>query len=275
MKAAILLAPNKIKIQEVDKPKPERGEVLVKIKACGVCPTDVKKYTGSSPLPKFPFILGHEASGIIDELGEDVNKDAYKVGDRVVLGNIITCGVCKDCKNGNTTLVGLGSCINQEIFGVTLDGGFREYAPVTEKIIYKMPDNMTFSQATLVEPIACCLNGVEKAEIRISDTVLIVGAGFMGLVQLELAKLKGARVIVSDVIGERLEIAKSLGADIVINPKDENLNEQIAQFNNGDLADVVLCSVGGKVAINSGVNALNRGGRLVLLGGIYPPVKLT
>lgn len=274
MKAALLLSPNNMEIKQIEKPEPGKGEVLVKIKACGVCPTDVKKYTGSSPPPKFPFILGHEAAGIIEELGENVNKDAYKVGDRVVLGNIITCGVCKNCKNGNTALIGVGSCSNQEIFGVTVDGGFREYAPVTAKIVYKIPDNMTFNEATLVEPIACCLNGIEKAEIKVSDTVLIIGAGFMGLAQMELAKLKGARVIVSDVIDERLEIAKSLGADLVINPKKEDLNQKIAQFNDGELADVVMCSVGGKIVMTQGINALNRGGRLVILGGKYPPEKV-
>lgn len=270
MKTAVLLAPNNIKIQEVPKPQPKRGEILVKIKACGVCPTDVKKYTGINPPPGFPFILGHEAAGIIEELGDGVNTKAYKVGDRVVIGNIITCGVCKNCKNGNIERVGLGSCKDQEIFGVSVDGAFREYAPVPERIIYKLPDEVTFNEAALVEPVACCLNGVEKAEIMISDTVFVVGAGFMGLVQLTLAKLKGARVIISDVIDERLEVAKSLGADEVVNPQKENINEKIARFTKGQLADVVLCSVGGNTAITSAFNALDPGGRLVILGGTYP-----
>lgn len=273
MKAAILDSPNDLKIKQINKPKPAKNEILVKIKACGVCPTDVKKYTGVSPLPKFPFILGHEAAGIIEELGEDVSKDVYKPGDRVVFGNIITCGICRNCKNGKTTTLGVSSCVNHEIFGVTVDGGFREFASVPEKLIYKMPDNMAFNEATLVEPVACCLNAVEKAKIGVSEVVLIIGAGFMGLTQLELAKLKGARVAISDVIDERLEVAKSLGADIIINPKKEDLNSKISQFNDGQLADVVLCSVGGKIPFLQGLNALESGGRLVIVGGKYPPEK--
>lgn len=270
MKAAFLTSLNKIEIRDVEKPKIGENDVLVKIKACGVCPTDVKKYTGASSLPKLPFILGHEAAGIIEEIGVNIDKEAYKVGDKVVLGNIITCGTCKNCKSEKTATLGVSSCFNQEIFGVTLDGGFREYANVPEKLIYKMPENITFNEAALAEPVACCLNGVEKAKIQISEVVLVVGGGFMGLVQLELAKLKGARVVISDVIDERLQIAEKLGADMVINPAKENLNKKLAEFNDGQLADVVLCSIGGKTPIMQGMNALGKGGRLVVIGGTYP-----
>lgn len=270
MKTALLLEPKKIVFKKVDIPKPGENEVLVKIKACGVCPTDVKKYIGSSPPPKYPFILGHEVSGIIEELGKNVNKNVFKIGDRVVLENIITCETCRNCKNGNTAVHGVISCSNYEVFGVTIDGGFREYAPVTTKIVHKMPDHMTFNEAALVEPVACCLNGIEKAEINVSDTVLILGAGFMGLVQLELAKLKGARVIISDIIDERLEVAKLLGADLTINPLKVDLHKKLIEFNNGELADVVMCSVGGKVVTTQGIEALNSSGRLVIIGGKYP-----
>ncbi len=275
MKGAILLEPNKLELRDdLNIPEPKSGEVLIRVKACGVCPTDVKKYTGKSSLPKFPFVLGHEASGIIEKVGEDVSEDTFKTGDRVVVGNIITCGHCKNCKDGSLEHVGLGACSNQEIFGVTVDGGFVEYATVPVDLVYKIPDNLSFHEAVLVEPVACCLNGVEKAEIGIQDTVLIIGAGFMGLTCIELAKLKGARVIISDVIDERLEVAKSLGADMVVNPKNEDLNEAILNFNDGELADAIICSVGGKIPISQGIGAMAVGGRLVLLGGTYPPTTV-
>lgn len=275
LKGAVLIEPNKLEIRgNLDIPEPKIGEVLIKVKACGVCPTDVKKYTGVSPLPKFPFILGHEASGVIKEIGENVGEDAFKIGDRVIVANIITCGYCKNCKDGSLEYVGVGACKNHKVFGVSTDGGFVEYFTMPVNLVYKIPNNLSFHEATLVEPVACCLNGVEKAEIGMQDTVLIIGAGFMGLTCIELARLKGARVIVSDVIDERLEIAKSLGADATVNPKDKDLNEAILDFNDGEYVDAVICSVGGKIPISQGVRSMAAGGRLVLLGGTYPPTTV-
>lgn len=267
--------PNKLELRnDLQLVKPKTDEVLIRVKACGVCPTDVKKYTGRSPLPKFPFILGHEASGIIEETGENVNPDTFKKGDRVVTGNIITCGHCKNCKDGSLEHVGLGACKNQQVFGVTTDGGFVEYITVPVGLVYKIPDNLSFHEAALVEPVACCLNGVEKAEIGIQDMVLVIGSGFMGLTCLELAKLKGAKVVVSDVIDERLEVAKSLGADLVVNPMKQDLKDAILKFNDGELADAVICSVGGKIPFTQGMEAMAVGAKLILLGGTYPPTKV-
>lgn len=275
MKGAVLIEPNKLELRnDLKVPEPKSGEVLIKIKACGVCPTDVKKYTGKSSLPKFPFVLGHEASGTVEKLGENVSEEMFKIGDRVVIGNIITCGYCKNCKDGTLEFVGQGACENQEIFGVTVDGGFVEYVTVPLELVYKIPDNLSFHEATLVEPVSCCLNGIEKAKIEIQDTVLIIGAGFMGLTCLELAKLKGARVIISDVIDERLGIAKDLGADMVVNPKKEDLKEAILKFNDGEYADAIICSVGGRIPISQGIDSMAIGGRLVLLGGTYPPTTV-
>lgn len=270
MKAGVMMAANRLEIQEMDIPSPGPEEILVKIKACGVCPTDVKKYVGSSHVPKLPFILGHEAAGTIEQLGAHVDKNAFHIGDRVVMGNIIPCGVCPNCLNGNDTYVGMGSCDHQEIFGVTMDGGFREYAPVPAKIVYPMPDEMTFHEAALVEPVACCLNAIEKANIRMAETVLILGAGFMGLVQLELARMRGARVVITDILDERLALAKQLGADLTVNPQKEDLGAKLAAWNGGSQADVVLCSVGGRAVMQQGIAALNRGGRLIVIGGKIP-----
>lgn len=274
MKGAILIEPKKLVIKyDLDIPKPKHGEVLVRIKACGVCPTDVKKYTGLSPLPKFPFILGHEAAGTIEKLGEGVSSDAYKIGDRVVLGNALTCGNCKKCKNGALEYLGVAACENNEVYGVTIDGVFTEYASVPVDLIHKIPNQLSFNEAALVEPVACCLNGIEKAEIKLAETVFIIGAGFMGLVSLQLAKLKGARVVISDIIDERLEIAKSLGADIVINPKNVNLEEEILKYNNGEDVDVIISSIGGQIAFDQGMKVMGVGSRMVLLGGTYPITK--
>lgn len=274
MKASFLYGPKKLGIEDVEIPKPGPGEVLIQVKACGVCPTEVKKYMGNSPLVKTPFILGHEAAGVITEIGEGVDPDQFKIGDRVITGNIIVCGKCPNCKNHKIDKMGLGVCYDQQIFGVTIDGGYREYAPVPASILYPMPDGMSFTDAVLVEPIACCKNAVDKAEIQEGELVLILGAGFMGLAQLELAKLKGARVVITDFVEERLELARQLGADMAINPSKENLDEKLKTFNNGYAADVVLCSISGKKVVEQGLGLLNRGARLVIIGGKYPPENI-
>ena len=271
MKAAVLLEPSNLVIKEIDKPKAKKDEVLIKIMACGVCPTDVKKFSGISSLPKFPFILGHEVAGIIEEVGEYVDRDAFKVGDRVVLGPVINCGTCVNCMNGNLEKVGLGSCLNHKIIGVTVDGGFTEYISVPPKLVYKIPSHMKFNEAALVEPVADCLNGIEKAQVQTGDTVFIVGAGFMGLTLTILAKMRGARVIISDPLEERLEIAKSLGAYIAMNPSKEDIIGKIEDFTKGELIEAVICSIGGAQVVEQGISLLNHGGRIVLLGGTYPP----
>lgn len=271
MKASLLYGPKQLKLEEVDIPKAGPGEVLLQIKACGVCPTEVKKYLGNSPLPRTPFLLGHEAAGVIAELGEGTEESGFKVGDRVITGNIIVCGECPACKNGQIDKVGLGACHNQQIFGVTIDGGYREYAPVPVSILYRMPDDMSFTDAVLVEPIACCKNAVDKADIMENELVLVLGAGFMGLAQLLLAKLKGARVVITDFVDERLDLAKELGADLTVNPSKEDLTEKLTQFNNGLAADVVLCTISGKKVVEQGLGLLNRGARLIIVGGKYPP----
>ena len=276
MKAALLYGTKELRIEDVPIPEPGPGEALVRVCACGVCPTDVKRYMGSATPPHFPFILGHEATGIIEKIGEGTQQQSYlKVGDRVVGGNIIPCGHCDTCRNGKLETVGLGACENQEIFGVTVDGGFREYAVMPLGLLEKIPEDMPFHAAALVEPVACCLNGVEKADIQLNDMVLVLGAGFMGLVQMQLAKLKGARVAISDILDERLEIAKSLGADYTINSANKDVIEELRKFNNGNLADVVLCSVGIPPVIGQGLDALNRGARMVLLGGLKSPGTIT
>lgn len=271
MKVSYLYGPKELKVVDEERPHAGPGEVLLQVKACGVCPTEVKKYMGNSPITKIPFILGHEAAGIIAELGEGAETSGWKVGDRVITGNIITCGECPNCKSHRIDTLGLGGCYNQQIFGVTIDGGYREYAPVPVSLLYEMPADMSFTDAALVEPIACCKNAVDKADIQPNELVLILGGGFMGLAQLELAKLQGARVIITDLVEERLELARKLGADLALNPTEVDLNAEIQKFNNGYLADVVLCSVSGKVVLNQALHALNRGARMVIIGGKYPP----
>ncbi len=271
MKTALLYGEGDLRIEETPIPEPGCGEALVRVTACGVCPTDVKRYTGAAIPPHTPFVLGHEAVGVIEKLGPETgNQNYFKVGDKVIGGNIIACGGCNSCRTGKLETVGLGSCENQEIFGVTVDGGFREYTVMPLSIMEKMPEGMPDNIAALTEPISCCLNAIEKADIQFGETVLIIGGGFMGLVQLQLAKLKGAKVIVSDLIDERLETARKLGADLTVNPEKEDLIEALRNACKGSLADVVMCLVGSQSMVEQGLAALNRGGRLVILGGAKP-----
>lgn len=268
MKTALLYGQRDLRIEETPMPEPGAGEALVRVTACGVCPTDVKRYTGVATPPHFPFILGHEAVGVIEKLGPETGDQNYfRVGDRVIGGNIITCGCCESCRSGKLETVGLGSCEDQKVFGVDVDGGFREYTVMPLSIMEKMPDGMPDNIAALTEPISCCLNAIEKADIQFGETVVIIGGGFMGLVQLQLAKLRGATVIVTDLLDERLETAKQLGADLTVNPNKADLTEALKQLNAGSLADVVMCLVGTQSMLGQALSVLNRGGRVVILGG--------
>ena len=265
MKAALLEAFGKIEIREVKKPRVKSDNVLVQIKACGVCATDVKKYTGASKPPRFPFVLGHEAAGVVVEKGSGVGEE-IKLNERVVIAPVITCGSCYNCKSGLTSAQGMGMCTNYRVIGHSIDGAFAEYVAVPTKNIYRIPDSLSFEHATLVEPVAACANGVLRAISMPPSTVVVIGAGFMGLVTVQLLKLLGCRVIVSELVKERLMLASRLGADALIKPDEEDVVHRVKELTiDGRGADAVICTVGNRAVIEQALDMLARGGRLVLL----------
>jgi len=266
LKAALLYRPRDIRIEEIPKYKINENEVLIKVKACGICAADLRIYNGIKSLwtPKYPVILGHEVSGIVEDIGSNVSK--VNIGDRVTVDMIVRCGKCHYCLIGRDNL-----CENRGPF----IGGFAEYTKAPERNVFKIPNSISFEEASLAEPLACCINSIEKLNINYGDTVLIIGAGPMGLLHLQLLKIKGVRIIVSEIIDERLEIASKLGADELINPNKEDFESRVKKLTNGRGVDGVIVAVGNKRAIEQGIKAAGKTATVIFFGAIWPPTQIT
>jgi len=264
MKTAFLEESLKITIGEASKPGFTDDEVLIRVRSCGVCATDVKKFTGKRPSPHFPFILGHEPAGTVAEVGARVKSD-LKTRDRVAVAPVIVCGHCHGCTSGLLEVEGMGICENSHVIGYHGDGAFTEYISVPPENVFKIPDNLSFRDAAIIEPVAACANGVFRAIKAPPGKAVVLGAGFMGLTCLALLKMLGAQVLIADILDERLETARKLGADKVVNSKERDLEEEVKHFTEGWGADSVICAVGIKELTESGIRMLGKAGKLILL----------
>ena len=268
MKAAVLYGPSQLSIEEVDVPEIKEDEVLIRVKNIGICPSDVRSYLGiykrQLAYGKDSYgLTGHEWSGEIVEVGHMV-KD-FSIGDRVVPEIIIPCGICKFCRKGMPNL-----CKSKQ--GVTK--GYAEYVKAPAKVLFRIPENVSFKEAAFCEPIAVCLHANEIISPKPGDTILIIGGGPMGLIHLQISKLSGANVIVSEVVENRLKVVKEFGADITINPLEEDMPKVVKELTDGYGADAVIVATGNKTAIESALKAVSAGGTVVLFGGTYPPVNV-
>ncbi len=266
MKAAVFKDIERVELEEVEKPTIKDDEVLVKIKVALTCGTDAKTYK-RGPGKKTPYmsaihIFGHEYAGVVEQAGRNVTK--FKPGDRVVSANSAPCGTCFHCKRCEFSL-----CENL----TWLWGTFTEYiavpAPIVQKNMHVIPDNVDFKIAALVEPLACVLHGIERTRISIGDTVVINGAGPIGLMYVFLAKMKGARVISTDLSGERLALANDLGADITVQVRDGmDVVEAVRALTDGNRGvDVAIEAVGSPSIWESTVKMARKGGIVNLFGG--------
>jgi len=258
MKAVVMYKPGDVRVENVDKPKPQKGEVLIKVKKSGVCGTDNILYKGAY-YANFPIIFGHEYSGEVVELGEGVDK--FKIGDRVTVDPNIVCHKCYYCKIGEEHL-----CENLITLGIHKNGGFAEYSVVPETNIFKLPENLSYEVGALAEPVACAIRGVEVANIKQGDTVLILGAGGMGNLVMQLASIAGAaNILVSEPIKRRRQIALEYGATHAIDPTKSDVEKEIKKMKYCG-ADVVFeCSGNSKVA-ESALRLSRRGGHIVWFG---------
>ncbi|MCK5828493.1 alcohol dehydrogenase catalytic domain-containing protein [Candidatus Bipolaricaulota bacterium] len=255
MKAAVLIDPRKMTIQDVDDPKADDSKIIVKIKYCGICTLEQRLYTGDMKI-YYPIIPGHEASGEIVEVGANVIGD-FTPGMRVALDLITRCGQCHFCRTGSSNL-----CSNRFKRGQQVLGGFGEYIAVDGSQVFPIPDNMTLQEVSFTEPVACCIRSLKKLQVVLGENVLIVGAGTMGILHLQVARAMGARVFVSDPDLKRLEVAKNLGAFAVIDPSKEDLKEIIRSETDGIGVGACVVTSPAPVALSSGISALAKGGRL-------------
>jgi L-iditol 2-dehydrogenase len=247
-----------IEVKEFIIPKLQPNELLIQVDACGVCGTDFHIYEGEAP-SKIPVILGHEYAGIIIDLGSKF--DNLTIGDKVAINPNIHCGYCKFCRKGKINL-----CSNLKALGVTLNGGMSQLSIVPVSQVYLLPNDFPFNKSVFAEPVSCCIHGINQAEIIPGEKVLIIGAGTIGLIMLQLAQLRGAsEIIVLDPLHFKRNIAAELNADYILNPFDEKTEENILDITSGG-ADTVIECVGSQSSGESAVKLTIKGGKVVIFG---------
>jgi len=269
MMAAVLTGPKKFEYMEVERPRPQANEVLVQVRAVGICGTDVELFDGTMPffetgLTKYPLIPGHEWSGVVSEVGEEV--DAFKPGDRVTGDCSIGCANCYYCKQG---LYGL--CRNRREVGISggKDGAFADYILMPERHVYKLPDSVSFDAAAMTEPTAVMVRSIRRAPIKLGDVVLVLGTGPISLMGLQAAIAAGAGyTIVAGRKEHKLQIATQLGADTVVNTSHEDLARVVERITEGRGVDYVM-EGSGSVELMALSPALTRDGGVINTVGIY------
>lgn len=270
-KVALLADERKVEIVEKELKQPTGNQVLVKVHYCAICTLEQRIYSGI--MKRYPFAGGHEAAGTVAAVGEKVKS--VKVGDKVSVRMLTTCGECYYCRSGheNQCVISFKADIHAGVGG---PGGFAEYMMLDAKAIYKMDDSIDLKYAALTEPLACCVHSVNNANIELGNDVVVIGGGIMGDFHIQLAKRKGARVIVCEVDPERLQIAKAVGADILINSKEENAIERVKEITEGRGADVVFCTAALPQLADDSIHMTGKTGRVVMYSS-FPankPVEL-
>jgi 2-desacetyl-2-hydroxyethyl bacteriochlorophyllide A dehydrogenase len=256
-------------LREVDTPEPKDDEVLIKVKSVGICGSDIPIFKGIREV-NLPLIPGHEFSGVIMQKGKNVSK--FEEGESVVPGLVVHCGECDYCKQGLESL-----CDHIYEIGIHVDGAFAEYVVVPEKTLHRLPEKMSFNQGASIDPIASAYRVVRKVVITSRDVVAIFGPGPIGLYALQIAKAEGAfKIAVIGAMGDeqRLDLAKKLGADVIINGQTEDPVRAVREFTNGEMADVVIEATGAPNVIEPCLYSLRKNGRLGLAGIFHQPVAV-
>jgi len=273
MKALVLSEYKKLDLVEMPEPHPADDELLIRIRACGICGSDVHGYDGSTGRRLPPIVMGHEAAGEVAAVGSAVRH--FSVGDRVTFDSTVYCGKCFFCQRGLVNL-----CDDREVIGVSTPlfrrmGAFAEYVCVPERIAYPLPANMPFAHAALIEAVSVAVHAVSLTPIALEDTVVVVGAGMIGLLTMQAARLAGAgRVIGVDLDDTRLEMARSLGATDTLNSTNPDVAQQIIELTHGRGADVALECVGSTVPVMLAVDCVRKGGSVTLVGNVAPTIEL-
>ncbi len=264
MKAAVFYGPGDLRFETVQKPRPAPGEIVVRIGTATTCGTDVKMYVRGYRNTVMPMIFGHEFAGEVDQLGEGVEETRPELlGARVVCANSAPCYRCAYCRMGKLSL-----CEN-----IVLNwGAFAEYIRVPAQIVrhntYVLPDDLDYRDACLTEPLACVVHGIEESDIKLADTVVINGAGPIGLMYVALAKHKGAHIITTDLSEARLEVARALGSSVTLNASAyPDLAQEVRSLTGGEGADVVIEATGLPAVWETSVAMARKGGTVNLFGG--------
>ncbi len=260
MKAVYLAEPWNIDIKEVEKPIPKEGEALIRIISAGICGSDIGAFRGTNNLVSYPRIIGHELAGIIESVPED-NPKGFKPGDKVIVDPYLYCGKCYPCRIGRTNC-----CTSLHVLGVHVHGGMSEYFCHPADMLVKMPDDMSWTDAAMAEPLTISLHGIHRGGLTAGEYCVIIGAGPIGLLAGMIAQVYGAHAILLDLVQERLDYAKGLGIEYTINSRNEDPVERIREITNGNMAEQVMECSGANAAIRSTLDYVSHAGRITLTG---------
>lgn len=260
-----------ITTHELELKQPQDKQVLIRVDACAICTLEQRVYKGV--MKRYPFAGGHEVSGTIESIGENVKN--VEVGDKVAVFLLTSCGECYYCRKGleNQCVQSFKTSIHEGFVG---PGGLSEYMLVDAKRVYRLADDINMSHAALTEPLACCVHSINNANVELGNDVVVIGVGIMGGFHIQLAKLRGARVIACDINEERLDVAKKLGADIVINSNEKDAIEEVKTLTEGRGADVVFCTAAISQLAADSIEMVGKLGRVVMYSSFHPdnPIDL-
>ena len=273
MNALVLKKYMQIELADVQRPALGADEVLVRVKSCGICGSDIHGFDGSTGRRIPPIIMGHEAAGVVAETGANVRN--LPEGARVTFDSTVSCGTCFFCRRGQINL-----CENRQVLGVSCgdyrrQGAFAEYVCVPQHIVYPLPDSLSFEQAAMIEAVSVAVHAVGLTPLKLGDTAVVVGSGMVGLLVIQALRLSGcAQVIAVDLDNTRLKLARQLGADEGLNPGNCDVPEEVVARTHGRGADVAVEVVGATAPIKSALASLRKGGVLTLIGNISPAVEI-
>lgn len=273
MKALVLTAPSTFEFTEVPSPSPGPAEVLIDIKACGICGSDIHGMDGRSGRRIPPIVMGHEAAGVIAATGKGVGD--WKIGDRVTFDSTEFCGKCAECERGNFNL-----CSDRRVLGVSCGdyrrhGCFAEQVVLPTRILHRIPDSLGFEKAAFAEPVAIALHAVNLAPPAFDEPAIVIGSGLIGLLVIQALKARGwSQVIAVDLDESRLELAKQLGASLAFSARQENLAGHLREICGGDGARVAFEVVGAAAPVDLAIRSVCKGGTVVLVGNLQPSVPI-
>lgn len=259
LKAVCISKPHEISLVEVEKPTLTPGNAVIRVRSLGICGSDVTAFKGLNPTMIFPRIMGHEVAGEIVEIGE--NSRDFQVGDKVSVEPYFYCGECYACRKGI-----FNNCENLNVLGVRMEGAMAEYISHPVKYLHKIPDDMNWEDAAVVEPLSISLHGVHRTDVHGGEFVAISGAGTIGLLAALICKAYGAKPIIMDVMPERLALAAEQGIQYCVNPAKEDSISIVKEITGGDMAPVVLECSGSQSGINNALELASNSGRIALIG---------
>jgi L-iditol 2-dehydrogenase len=273
MKALLLTEYRRLQVVDLPQPEIAPSDVLVRVAACGICGSDVHGYDGSTGRRIPPLVMGHEAAGIVEAVGDDVNK--FKPGDRVTFDSTVYCGKCEHCRAGRVNL-----CDNRQVLGVSCgdyrrNGAFAEFVTVPAHIVYRLPEQLPLEHAALIEAVSVAVHAVKRSLPEREDEVAVIGSGMIGLLIVQVLRHAGCRRIIAvDVNDSRLELARSLGATDVVNARDQEAADIVQHMTGGRGVAASWEAVGTTPTVRTAIQSVRKGGDVTLVGNVSPNVEV-